>query len=113
MIIPTPINDIPLETITDISQVEKYRGKIIWVELEWNPNLNGYRGIYNRPATSVNGNPLKLGYACVCACKVSGKDYGHALHGISTLDIEKGAVKMRRATLEEVAVITLSYGETL
>lgn len=31
-----------MESITDISQFEKYRGKIVFVEMGWNSHLTGF-----------------------------------------------------------------------
>lgn len=92
------------EEITDIDQVEKYIGKYVFCHVSWNDYSYGkIRFIYGRKSHFSDGG---IGFS---ASEEVNKDGVHGDWGITTKDLEKGTMKIRVATPEEISKIKISY----
>jgi len=94
-----------METITDIMQVQKYVGQHVYVEVEWNDYLTGYRFIYNRPELQYFSDGSK-GFAA--AMEISSRGV-HGDSGLTTGDMEKGYLRIRLAEENEWTPRRFSY----
>lgn len=94
-----------METVTDITQVQKYVGKHVYVEVEWNSYLTGYRFVYNRPELQ-HFSDGSSGYAS--AMEVNSKGV-HGNSALTTKHMERGYLKIRLATEEEWFPRKFSY----
>lgn len=94
-----------METVLDIMQVQKYVGKHVYVEVEWNPYLTGYRFIYNRPELQYFSDGSH-GFAAAMEVNSDGV---HGDSELTTYHMEKGYLKIRLASEEEWIPRKFSY----
>jgi len=96
-----------MEQITDIEQVRKYVGKIVYVEFEWNSYLTMFYYIHNKP---MHDGDILWGKYFSASCQVR-KDGVHGNYPISERDMKRGTIFIRLATPEEIESIEISYGD--
>lgn len=94
-----------MEIVTDITQVQKYVGKHVFVEIEWNPYLTGYRFIYNRPILQYFSDGSE-GFSAAMEVKENGV---HGDSALTTRHMENGYLKIRLATEDEWMPRKFSY----
>jgi hypothetical protein len=96
-----------MEIITDINQVEKYRGKLVYIETDWNPYNNGFRVVWDNSISCFSD--MSRGYGATAEIN---KDGVHSDQGITTKDIGRGEVRIRLATDKEIEKVAprISYG---
>jgi hypothetical protein len=96
-----------MEKITDINQVRKYVGKVVYIvyDWHWHTKEKPFRYILNQEIRNFRG-----GCEGFHAAAQVGSNGVHGMWGISSDDIEKGDVWIRVATPEEIESIEISYG---
>lgn len=97
-----------MENITDISQLEKYRGKIVFVEVGWNPFLTRFHKIKDRDA-----HYWPDGYFGYDAELEVSKKGVHGSHALTTMDLQRGTLRVREATPEEISKVKISYSNLI
>lgn len=95
---------LEMDEITSIAQIEKYRGRIVFVEMGWNSYLTRFYRINDQPPHYWDDG--SFGYSADLEVNPDGV---HGSHALTDRDIEKGTLKIRNATLEEVARVKISY----
>ena len=96
-----------LEEIKDIMQVQKYIGKHVYVEIEWNPYLTGYRFVYNNNKGNIQY--FSDGSSGFAAAMEVNSDGVHGDSGLTTGHMEKGYLRIREATEKEWTPRKFSY----
>lgn len=94
-----------MKEIKSVSDIEKFAGKVVVVEIGWNAYKSGIVRIHEKPCGFQYGS---YGYPVTCAV---GKDGVHARSSITDRDLERGSVHIRLATQDEIANAIPSYGE--
>lgn len=96
---------LSMEIITDITQLEKYLGRVIYIETDENPRCNGFRYVYNQPMIHLTHITRGFRMACDTLSGVGGTGD----HAVTDWTLEKGEVRIRLATEVEIKNVQISY----
>lgn len=94
-----------MKEIKNIEDVAEFAGRVVVIEFGWNPYKSGMAKVWSSPEYFSTG---AYGYVLTMAV---GEDGVASRLSITDHDLEKGVVKIRLATSEEVASAIPSYGE--
>lgn len=94
-----------MKQIESILDIEEFANKVVVAEIGWNRYKGGVVRIHKLPDGFSDGS---YGYPVTCAV---GADGVHARLSITDRDLERGKVRIRLATQDEIANATPSYGE--
>lgn len=94
-----------MKQIESILDIEEFANKVVVVEIGWNRYKGGIMRIHKEPNSFRYGS---YGYPVTCAVEEDGV---HSRVSITDRDLERGIVRIRLATQDEIANAVPSYGE--
>lgn len=97
-----------MERITDLRQLDKYRGYIVLVRTEFPADWQAEPREDFRLIGDLYVGHTRYGY--YAATRAITKEGGHGMLGIEGRDLERFTISVRFATQAEIDAITLSYG---